>query len=130
MHGMYAGWHLTYDAIIDFAQASRLNDTEFLGRMLLDLVALVDMEVLDGPRLHKIELERRKLEMDDDEGGVTGGVTISTSHINIHTWPLRERFSLDLFSCREFNEEIVQDFLKERLNVKKRVSRWTVRHWP
>lgn len=130
MHGNFAGWHLTYDAIVEPAHAAKLNDTEFLERALLDLVGLMKMEVLDGPRLHKVELDRVQLETDEDDGGVTGTVVISTSHISIHTWPLRERFSLDIFSCRKFDDDDVEAFLKERLNVKKRSSHWIHRMWP
>jgi len=130
MHGMYAGWHLLYDALVDPAHVSELNDTEFLERALLDLVGLLDMDVLDGPRFRKVELDPGQLETDSDDGGVTGIVLISTSHVSIHTWPLRERFSLDVFSCQHFSEDVVQDFLKERLNVKKKASRWVARNWP
>ena len=66
----------------------------------------------------------------DIGGTVTGMVVISTSHIGIHTWPLRNRFSMDVFSCREYNEDDVQTFLKERMNVKKRSSHWIRRVWP
>lgn len=130
MHGMYAGWHLIYDAVVDPDHAAKLNDLEALRGLLLDLVEMLGMEIVDGPRLHKIELDRRKLETEDDDGGVTGTVVISTSHISVHTWPLRERLSFDVFSCREFDAQGVDEFLRERLNVKKRVSRWIVRNWP
>lgn len=130
MHGTHAGWHLTYDATVEGAHAGRLNDVEFLEAVLRDLVGLLDMEILDGPRLHKVELDRRKLESDEDEGGVTGTLVLTTSHISIHTWPLRERFSLDVFSCRKFDEETVQAFLKERMVVRKRASSWIPRTWP
>ena len=130
MHGNFAGWHLTYDAVVEQAHAAKLNDAEFLGRVLLDLVALLEMEVLDGPRLHKVELDPVKLETDSDDGGVTGTVIISTSHISIHTWPLRERFSMDVFSCREYDDAVVEAFLKERFNVKLRTSHWLHRLWP
>jgi S-adenosylmethionine/arginine decarboxylase-like enzyme len=130
MHGMFAGWHLTYDAITEPDKAAGLNDIEFLERVLLDLVEMLGMDVLDGPRLQKVELDRAKLETDEDEGGVRGTVVLSASHISIHTWPLRHRFSLDAFSCREYDEDAVQAFLKERMFVKKRSSHWIKRLWP
>lgn len=130
MHGMYAGWHLTYDAVVQPDHAANLNDIEFLRETLLEVVRMLDMQVVDGPRLHKVELDRRKLESEDDDGGVTGVVVVSTSHVSVHTWPLRERFSFDVFSCREFDWQVVDDFLRDRMNVKKRASHWIVRNWP
>lgn len=130
MHGMYAGWHLTYDGIVDAEHAMRLNDLDFLREALLDLVGLVGAQVLDAPRLHKIEFDVAKLETEEDEGGVVGMVVLTTSHISIHTWPLRQRFSVDMFSCKRFDRESVERFLHDRLNVKRRASNWLTRNWP
>jgi len=130
MHGMYAGWHLTYDATIDPEHAMRLNDVEFLRETLTVLAGRLGMEILDGPRLHKVELDPRKLETEDDEGGVRGVALLTTSHASIHTWPLRARFSLDIFSCRKFDYAAVEEFISERMNVKRRASRWLTRNWP
>jgi S-adenosylmethionine/arginine decarboxylase-like enzyme len=130
MHGIFAGWHLTYDAIVDHEHVGNLVDLGFLERVLWDLVELMEMEMLDEPKLYRIEFDPSKLETDEDEGGIVGTASISTSHISIHTWPLRERFSMDVFSCREFSDDDVQDFLRERFNVKRRSSHWIKRLWP
>lgn len=130
MHGTHAGWHLTYDGIVHPEHVLRLNDIEFLQEVLLKLVEFLGMQVLDGPRLHRVEFDRSKVDSDEDEGGVTGILVLTTSHISIHTWPLRERFSLDIFSCREFDEDTAQALIEDLLKVKKRSSHWIQRTWP
>jgi len=39
--------------------------------------------------------------------------TLSTSHVALHTWPLREELHLDLYSCRHFDIDQVLTFLQE-----------------
>lgn len=130
MHGHFAGWHLIYDALVHHEHVGNLADPTFLERTLVELVKFLEMVVLDTPKIHRVEFDPAKLETDEDEGGLTGTVVLSTSHINIHTWPLRDRFSMDVFSCREYDEAAVQKFLWERFNVKRRSSRWIKRTWP
>ncbi len=43
----------------------------------------------------------------EDEGGITGCLILSTSHITIHTWPLRRHTQLSVYSCRDFDPAIV-----------------------
>jgi len=130
MRGGIAGWHLTYDGIVNSKHAVKLYDVEFLQKVMLELVDELNMEVLVGPRFHRVEFQPENLETDADEGGVTGMVVITTSHISIHTWPLRERFSLDVYSCRKFDEYKTVSWLSEKFNVKRRVTHWIPRHWP
>lgn len=130
MHGIYAGWHLTYDAIVHQEHVGNIAEAKFLERTLLELVKFLQMEVLDAPKVHRVEFDPGKLETDQDEGGLTGTVVLSTSHISIHTWPLRSRFSMDVFSCKEFDEDAVQRFLWDKFNVKRRSSHWLKRIWP
>jgi len=82
------------------------------------------MQPLGEPVIHDVPLEIQKLgrEPFQDEGGVTaqlvGFHTLSTSHVAIHTWPLREEFHLDLYSCREFNKDVIVNFISEVFHSK------------
>lgn len=117
-----AGWNLLYDGHVDPEKSNLLNDRRFLRKFMVDLVEVLGMEVLVEPVLTAVKLDKGKLWSPEDEGGVTGFCLITTSHISIHTWPIRERFSLDVFSCRAFDKNAVEDFIKERLHV---VNRWS-----
>jgi len=48
----------------------------------------------------------------EDEGGVTAVVILSTSHAAIHTWPLRQCFELDVYSCRDFEPGVVLEMVQ------------------
>jgi len=132
MNNMYAGWHLIFDGVVEPGEASeRLGDVDFLRTAFLDLVAGVGMEILVPPVFKVVPLTPENASSDlEDDGGVTGTCIITTSHISIHTWPLRSRFALDVFSCKEFNSEAVSGFLMDRFNVKTRSFHWIVRNWP
>ena len=131
MQNVFAGWHLTYDGIVHPQAADRLGDVAFLERNFLDLVSLLDMEVLVPPVFKVVPLNPEQMKDDTaDEGGVTGTCIITTSHLSIHTWPLRHRFSLDAFSCKNFSKERAIGFLSDRFLVKRSTTHWIERTWP
>jgi len=127
---LYAGWHLLFDAFVDPEHAERLDDAEFLERLFRDLVEVLDMEILGEPAFKKIPCDPSRLDTEHDEGGVTGTVIVTTSHLSIHTWPLRKRFCLDVFSCKQFDHLAVERLVRARLRVERRSSRWIPRTWP
>ena len=49
----------------------------------------------------------------EDEGGISGISVLSTSHVSIHTWPLRSHAVLDVYSCREYDARIVVKLIKQ-----------------
>ena len=106
----FAGWHLIYDAIV--RDPGWIGDIERIRSFLLGLVPRLDMELLEGPRITEVSLDPSQLTSEQDDGGITGYALITTSHLSIHTWPLRNRFSLDVFSCRPFDAQIVLDFVQ------------------
>ncbi|NIT77328.1 MAG: hypothetical protein GWN58_23015 [Anaerolineae bacterium] len=105
--------------VLGLGDPARLGDAAIVRRFVADLVKQVGMEPLGEPVVHDVPLEVSKLgrEPFQDEGGVTtqlvGFHTLSTSHVAIHTWPLRSEFHLDLYSCREFNRADVLGFITE-----------------
>lgn len=73
------------------------------------LVELVDMEVFMGARARYCE--------DPDNSGITGDVVITTSHSSIHIWDKPGKDGLpylefDLYSCKEFDPEVVLNHLR------------------
>ncbi len=56
------------------------------------------------------------------EGGVTGIICISESHISIHTWPEYGYAALDIFTCSpKMDPELIQDKIVEVLKPKRMV---------
>lgn len=108
--------------ILGKANAERLGNETIIRQAMIDLIRQVGMQPLGDPIVHNVPLEIEKLgrEPFEDEGGITtqivGCHTLSTSHIAIHTWPLREEFILDLFSCRFYEQADVCRFLHDVLH--------------
>lgn len=92
-----------------------LNSPKKMAFFLRESVRRIDMRPIGEPVVHDIPLEIKKLGMEpfEDEGGISGIVVLSTSHLAIHTWPLRNRSVLEAYSCREFDEKILIDLLRE-----------------
>lgn len=128
MQGSIAGWHLLMDAIVE--DNSKLDDKEFLNAFFYDFVEHLNMEILIPPTFGIIPTNLKNLDNDHDDGGISGVCVITTSHISIHTWPLRNKFSLDAYSCKIFNKHQTIDFIKNRLNIKSVNYQWRIRYWP
>ena len=130
MRGELAGWHFTIQAVVAEEHAGLLNDPTYLDTFFRELVVLLDMEILVEPNFAQVPLDPDKLAGDSDDGGVTGTVVITTSHGAIHTWPLRKRFALDVFSCKAFDESKALGFVCDRLRVVKECHDFFERPWP
>jgi len=91
------------------ANPEKLSDITLIKHYLSQSIKLVGMEPLGDPVVWSVPLDPCKLGGDtfQDEGGVTsqlvGFSTLTTSHIAIHTWPLRSEAHIDLYSCKEFD---------------------------
>lgn len=115
-----AGTHLTIDG---YVRDPDLLDEGPLARMIIDLVDLLGMTILHGPTFVEVALDPAKLAraqetgVFEDEGGVTAFAVISTSHISIHCWPLQNFFSMDVFSCKDFDARTANEFVRDRLGV-------------
>ncbi len=74
---------------------------------LVELVNLVGMQVVAGPTSVYVS--------EPGNEGVTGTVTLATSHASIHVWdhvrPSLVQF--DIYSCKEFLKETVFDHLNK-----------------
>lgn len=111
-----AGLHLIFDG---YVKDSSVFNSEELTKLFKRLAAALEMQIIMGPEFLEVELDPSKLTSDvfQDEGGITGMCVISTSHMSIHCWPLRKCFSMDVFSCKNFNSEIAQKEIAAALGV-------------
>ncbi len=44
--------------------------------------------------------------------GVTGFILLEESHVSIHTWPEHNFAAVDIFSCKPFDNQSIEDILK------------------
>ena len=92
-----------------------LREVQGVRRFLESMVERLGMRCLGEPHMYEVEEEIHKMHAEpfEDEGGTTGVVVLSTSHCAIHTWPLRSFFVMDVYSCRDFEVEVVERTLAE-----------------
>jgi len=80
---------------------------------LADLVEKIGMRALASPICYSVPIQVEKLgmECEEDEGGVTGVVVLSTSHAALHSWPEHHYCVLDVYSCRTFETRTVRNLI-------------------
>jgi len=106
MANVIDGLHLIADGLVPERRIEEAFSKVGLTTLMLDLVKVLDMQLIFGPLFKKVKIEPKKLTGDvfQDEGGISGICMIGTSHISVHVWPLRRHFSMDVFSCKAFDE--------------------------
>jgi S-adenosylmethionine/arginine decarboxylase-like enzyme len=80
---------------------------ELLNNWLRELVSKVGMVVVAGPTSIYVN--------EPGNEGITGTVTLATSHASIHVWDALElpMFQFDLYSCSEFTPDQVLSHINE-----------------
>lgn len=83
------------------------KETEVLNDWFVRLVEKVRMKVVSGPNSVYVD--------EPGNEGVTGTVTLATSHSSLHCWSELElpMFQFDLYSCSCFTPQEVLDHLNE-----------------
>lgn len=106
MANVIDGLHLIADGSVPDSRVKEVFSRKGLITLMLDLVKVLDMQLIWGPKFKSVKIEPERLTGDvfQDEGGISGVCMIGTSHISVHVWPLRRHFSMDVFSCKTFDE--------------------------
>jgi S-adenosylmethionine decarboxylase len=80
----FAGMHV----IVDLWGAQRLDDPQYIEAALVRAAKMAGAHVLSTDFHHF-----------QPNGGVSGVIVLSESHISIHTWPERDFAAVDIFMC-------------------------------
>lgn len=99
--------HVIIRALVD----DPIADTFSATCLLTDIINAIKMEVLIEPQAAYC----------DDEGneGVTAFAVITTSHIAMHVWHLDKIVQLDVYSCKDFDPQVVFALLDKYMDVTK-----------
>lgn len=83
------------------------SEVEVLNKWFTDLVHKVNMEVVAGPTSVYVDYPGNE--------GLTGTVTLATSHASIHIWEDHKpsMFQFDIYSCKCFDLETVKEHLNQ-----------------
>ena len=100
----FAGTHL----ILDFWEASRLDDLELMGETLKKSVIAAKATLL---HLH--------LHHFTPNSGISGVAVLAESHISVHTWPERHYAAFDVFMCGDARPEKTINVLKKAFKPQK-----------
>ena len=106
------GPHMTLD--LYGCDKKKLGDKKFIVQLLDELPSVIGMHKFAGPFVEYYENKETF-----DSGGFSGFVLIAESHISIHTFIEQKFATVDIFSCKSFNQKKAIDFLTEKLNAKK-----------
>ena len=85
---------------------------ETLNVWLSELVSKVDMKVVAGPTSVYVD--------EPGNEGVTGTITLATSHAAIHVWDAEEpaMFQFDIYSCKDYDPNIVLNHIDNNFDLK------------
>jgi S-adenosylmethionine decarboxylase proenzyme len=104
------GPHLIVDGTR--CDTQKLGDRILIEQILTDYPAAIGMTKIGGPYMFEYQAP------DPAYSGVSGIVVIAESHIAIHTFPALDYFTMDIFSCKNFDHEKAIEYIKEALDVR------------
>lgn len=103
------GMHLMLDAYgVPF---DKLDDMKLVFKFLTEVSKVIGMVPISTPFVVNAD----ETSSGFDPGGISGFVMIQESHISLHTFSKRGFFSLDVYSCSNFEDEIenLLDYVKK-----------------
>ncbi|MDI6717981.1 MAG: adenosylmethionine decarboxylase [Patescibacteria group bacterium] len=110
------GKHLIIDAYN--IQREQLKNTKEIRKLFIELIKNLKMRPLSSPIVKKITSPSYS------NWGLSGFVMLYESHISIHTWPENGYAAMDIYSCKDFDEQKVIKLLKtawKRTKIKTRI---------
>ncbi len=103
------GPHLIIDG--SRCDTRKLADRILVEQVLNDYPSAIGMTKIGGPYMFEYQAP------DPAYSGVSGLVVIAESHIAIHTFPELDYFTMDIFSCKNFDHEKAIAYIKEAFDV-------------
>jgi len=86
-----------------------LSDKDFLIKTVKEIATLLDMKILKGPD-YAVGIP--------ENPGITLYTIIDFSHIAIHTFTDPKEFCLDIFSCKEFDVNKLDKYVRKTFNLR------------
>jgi len=105
LHGK--GNHL----MVDGFASGNLSSVKFIESFLKELTKEVKMNAISKPLIID------HIAKEETESGITGTIILAESSITIHTYPNKNWFCLDIYSCKEFEVKNVLKYLNKKLKI-------------
>lgn len=90
-----------------------IHTVQYVYDFLEDLSAVAGMRILTPPQVVRVPVLNSVIPTDND-CGISASVIWLESGAQVHTWPEAGLFTLDMFSCRHFDEKEVIAFVVEK----------------
>lgn len=104
------GPHLIIDGTR--CDTKKLADRILVEQVMNDYPTAIGMTKIGGPYMFEYQAP------DPAYSGVSGIVVIAESHIAIHTFPELDYFTMDIFSCKNFDHEVAIEYIRKAFDVK------------
>lgn len=111
MNSKYWGYHLILDCAS--CDVAKIQDKDNVYNFIKSLVKRIDMQPIGEPRIEYTAAEF------PDKAGFTAVQIIVTSSIVAHFIDSTGELYLDVFSCKEFNNDDVIDEINQAFSPKK-----------
>tara|TARA_B100000900_G_scaffold414104_1_gene439817 strand:- start:20542 stop:20913 length:372 start_codon:yes stop_codon:yes gene_type:complete len=109
---MKNGKHLIIDAYgCDY---DILWDESLIKDTLLKVTNMIGLRPLSKPLLYLVDESM----IGSESIGITGGIIFMESHFTFHTFPERNYFSADIYSCNTFDHEEVVEYISTLFKAK------------
>lgn len=109
---MKNGKHLIIDAYgCDY---NILWDESLIKDTLLKVTDMIGLRPLSKPLLYLVDESM----IGSESIGITGGIIFMESHFTFHTFPNRNYFSADIYSCNTFDHEEVVEYISGLFKAK------------
>lgn len=99
------------------------QDEKFIYELLDSLPAKIGMTKISEPIVFRYSGVK------PEDWGISGLVFIAESHISLHTFVERRFINIDVFSCKDFNAQLIIDELKSKFQLTKIRSCLVHRDW-
>lgn len=100
--------HITLDAY--GGNPHQLDDIKLINETLSTLAYQLKLTPVCPPQIIPYYYGKVKKDI-----GVSSFILLEGGHITIHTFPLRECYFLDIYSTKDFDQELIIPFLKHKL---------------
>jgi len=104
------GLHLTIDAA--HGHKKKLSDLSLVRRALDDIPKILGMHKIAKPQVLWYDGGAKP-----EDAGVSGIVMIAESHVSIHTFPHKNFFTADVYSCSFFDPDKPIWYLKDKFGL-------------
>lgn len=100
-----------YHHIFDFTDCNEnISNSEIIRQFIEEMAKNIDMKILEGPIV---------AQGSPGNPGISALAIIDFSHISIHAFSKYNEALIDIFSCKEYDKDLVRELCKKYFSTNK-----------